>query len=146
MKALDVARYILTKCNKDGQPISNLQLQKMLYYIQYEFLTNYRKPLFDDDFEAWKFGPVIPVVYYEYSHMGAFRIGADYEGYNKILIDMAQEETDMLNRIIADKRDINAWKLVDNTHKSGKAWDTAFKNGDGIGDVISKELIRENAF
>nr|DAO57049.1 MAG TPA: hypothetical protein [Caudoviricetes sp.] len=146
MKALEVAKYILTKCNKDGQPISNLQLQKMLYYIQYEFLKNYGKPLFDDDFEAWKFGPVIPVVYYEYSHMGAFRIGADYEGYDKILIDMAQEETDMLNRIIADKRDINAWKLVDNTHKSGKAWDTVFKNGDGIGDVISKELIRENAF
>jgi len=92
MKALDVARYILTKCNKDGQPISNLQFQKMLYYIQYEFLTNYRKPLFDDDFEAWKFGPVIPVVYYEYSHMGAFRIGADYDDYDKILNNMSQEE------------------------------------------------------
>ena len=51
-----------------------------------------------------------------------------------------------INQIIVDKRDINAWKLVDNTHKSGKAWDIVFKNGDGIGDVISKELIRENAF
>ncbi|MBE3030128.1 DUF4065 domain-containing protein [Campylobacter sp. RM9344] len=146
MKALDVSKYILTKCNKDGQPISNLQLQKMLYYIQYEFLTNYGKPLFDDDFEAWKFGPVIPVIYYEYSHMGAFKIGADYEGCDKILSNMTQEEINTLNQIIVDKRDINAWRLVDNTHKSGKAWDIVFKNGDGIGDTISKEQIRENAF
>ena len=146
MKALDVARYILTKCNKDGQPISNLQLQKMLYYIQYEFLTNYRKPLFDDDFEAWKFGPVIPVVYYEYSHMGAFRIGADYDDYDKILNNMSQEEKKMLDQIIVDKRDINAWRLVDNTHKIGKAWDMVFKDGCGIGDIIDKDQIRENAF
>ena len=146
MKALDVARYILTKCNKDGQPISNLQLQKMLYYIQYEFLTNFNKPLFEEDFEAWKFGPVIPVVYYEYSHMGAFKIGADYKDYDKILSEMSEDEVKKLDAIIDEKRDINAWKLVDSTHKSGKAWDIAFKDGDGIGDVISKEQIRENAF
>ena len=146
MKAMDVAKYILTKCNKDGQPISNLQLQKMLYYIQYEFLTNYGKPLFDDDFEAWKFGPVIPVVYYEYSHMGAFRIGADYQDYDKILSEMSKDEIDMLNDIIVDKRDMNVWSMVDNTHKKGKAWDLIFKDGEGFGDVISKDLIHENAF
>lgn len=146
MKALEVARYILTKSNKDGHPISNLQLQKMLYYIQYEFLTNYEKSLFDDDFEAWKFGPVIPVVYYEYSHMGAFRIGADYKDYDKILSEMRKDEIDMLNDIIVDKRDMNVWSMVDNTHKKGKAWDLIFKDGEGFGEVISKDLIRENAF
>jgi len=78
--------------------------------------------------------------------MGAFRIGADYKDYDKILSEISKDEINTLNDIIVDKRDINAWKLVDNTHKSGKAWDIVFKNGDGIGDVISKELIHENAF
>jgi uncharacterized phage-associated protein len=146
MKAMDVARYILTKCNKEGQPISNLQLQKMLYYIQYEFLRETGEPLFEDDFEAWKFGPVVPTVYYEYSHMGAFRIGADYKDYNKILSEMSKNEIDMLNDIIVDKRDMNVWSMVDNTHKKGKAWDSIFKDGEGFGEVISKDLIRENAF
>ncbi|MCD8213112.1 MAG: DUF4065 domain-containing protein [Campylobacter sp.] len=145
MKALDVARYILTKCNKDGQPISNLQLQKILYYAQYEFLVNYGKPLFDDDFAAWKFGPVIPSVYYEYSHMGAFKIGANYNDYNKILDNMSENEVNELDNIIIDKRDINAWRLVDNTHKKGKAWDIVFKDGSGMGDIISKEEISANA-
>lgn len=31
--ALDMAKYIIDKCTKDRSPISNLQLQKILYYI-----------------------------------------------------------------------------------------------------------------
>lgn len=146
MKAMDVARYILTKCNKEGQPISNLQLQKMLYYIQYEFLRETGEPLFEDDFEAWKFGPVVPTVYYEYSHMGAFRIGADYKDYDKILSNLLPNNIQRLNGIIEEKRDINAWQLVDSTHKKGKAWDIVFANGEGLGGTISKECIYENAF
>ena len=38
--ALDIAKYIITKCNKDGFPISNLQLQKILYNLQKFFLQN----------------------------------------------------------------------------------------------------------
>ena len=36
--AMDLAKYIVSKCYYDGCPISNLQLQKILYYIQKEFL------------------------------------------------------------------------------------------------------------
>ncbi|ASM34650.1 prophage ps3 protein 01 [Campylobacter sputorum subsp. bubulus] len=146
MKALDVSKYILTKCNLENNPISNLQLQKTLYYIQYEFLTKMDKPLFEDDFEAWKFGPVIPSVYYEYSHIGAFKIGANYENYDSILKNMSSYETELLNSIIEDKRTKDAWFLVDDTHKKGNAWDLVFKNGIGFRDTISKKQIKENAF
>lgn len=146
MKALDLARYILTKCKKDVQPINNLELQKILYYVQYKFLAKYGKPLFDDDFEARKFGPVVPDVYCAYSHMGAFKIGADYKDYDKILSKMSEDEINMLNDIIINKRDANNWSITESIHKKGKAWDLIFKNGEGLYDVISKELIRENAF
>ena len=36
--ALELSKYIVTKCINDGEPISNLQLQKILYYIQRDFL------------------------------------------------------------------------------------------------------------
>ena len=36
--ALDLSKYIISKCVRDGHPISNLQLQKILYYIQVYFL------------------------------------------------------------------------------------------------------------
>ena len=36
--AIDLSKYIVSKCVKDGHPVSNLQLQKILYYIQKDFL------------------------------------------------------------------------------------------------------------
>ena len=36
--AIDLSKYIVSKCVTDGHPISNLQLQKILYYIQKDFL------------------------------------------------------------------------------------------------------------
>lgn len=56
--ALDLSTYIVSKCIKDHSPISNLQLQKILYYIQKEFLKN-DDIAFSDDIEAWQFGPVV---------------------------------------------------------------------------------------
>ena len=36
--ALNIAKYIIDKCTRERYPVSNLQLQKILYYIQREFL------------------------------------------------------------------------------------------------------------
>lgn len=51
-KAMDVAKYIITKCARNEHPISNLQLQKILYILQKEYLQRDQKCLFFDDFEA----------------------------------------------------------------------------------------------
>ena len=51
--ALDIAKYVITKCTKDKHPISNLQLQKILYYIQRELLQQGLAG-FSDDMEAWQ--------------------------------------------------------------------------------------------
>lgn len=55
-EAVHIAKYIINKCTIDQHPISNLQLQKILYCIQRDFLKN-DMLAFDDDFEAWPFGP-----------------------------------------------------------------------------------------
>ena len=60
--ALELSKYIVTKCINDGEPISNLQLQKILYYIQRDFLRQ-GEAAFSDTIEAWQFGPVVPNVY-----------------------------------------------------------------------------------
>lgn len=52
MTALDLSKYIVSRCVNDGCPISNLQLQKILYYIQKEFLQTRNEVMFYDDIEA----------------------------------------------------------------------------------------------
>lgn len=62
LDALTLAKYIVSKCTTDQCPISNLQLQKILYYIQVDFLKRTEQPVFSDNIEAWKFGPVVGYV------------------------------------------------------------------------------------
>lgn len=69
---LDVSRYVINYSNEKGYGISNLKLQKILYFIQAYFLTSERnKPCFNEKIEAWDFGPVVPEVYHEFKSYGS---------------------------------------------------------------------------
>ena len=131
--ALDLSKYIVTKCVKDGYPISNLQLQKILYYIQKEFLQN-GTVAFADDIEAWQFGPVVPDVYYQFCGYGAMPITREYDD---AIIHLDDAET--IDNIIVTKRALNPWDMVNETHKPGGAWDQTYRSE--CGNVIPKELI-----
>ena len=72
--ALDVSRYVINYSNSKLNGISNLKLQKILYFIQVYFLIKTKKPCFLDKIEAWNFGPVIPRVYNEFKQYGASNI------------------------------------------------------------------------
>jgi len=59
----DVARYFLTLMSEEnGDLISNLKLQKLVYYAQGSSLALWGNPLFSEKIEAWLHGPVIPVL------------------------------------------------------------------------------------
>ncbi|MEM6751461.1 MAG: type II toxin-antitoxin system antitoxin SocA domain-containing protein [Cyanobacteria bacterium P01_C01_bin.38] len=66
VKAQDIAEYFIWLANDSGSFISNLKLQKLVYYAQAWYLAIYGQPLFDEDFEAWVHGPIIPSLYQKY--------------------------------------------------------------------------------
>lgn len=133
--ALEIAKYVIDKCTREGHPISNLQLQKILYYIQKAFLENGTEA-FEDDIEAWQFGPVVPSVYYQYCGFGAMAIRMKYE------TSIREAFLKIIAPIVEVKRDLNPWIMVEDTHKDGKAWAEIYKDGIGNHQVIPKELIR----
>jgi uncharacterized phage-associated protein len=61
--AHQVADYFIAFSRDVGDPLTNLKLQKLLYYAQGWYLALYDKPLFPDRIEAWPHGPVVPPVY-----------------------------------------------------------------------------------
>ena len=73
---LDISRYIVNYSNEKQYMISNLKLQKLLYFVQAYFLVQKKdsKPCFHERIEAWDFGPVVPVAYKEFSVYGAMQI------------------------------------------------------------------------
>ena len=70
---LEVCRHVINYSNEQDYGISNLKLQKVLYFIQAYFLIDKTKnaPCFDDKIEAWNFGPVVPTAYHEYKQYGS---------------------------------------------------------------------------
>ena len=71
---IDVCEYIIYYSNKRNYSLSNLKLQKLLYFVQAYFLIKFNEPCFAEDIEAWDFGPVVPVAYHVYKRFGAGEI------------------------------------------------------------------------
>lgn len=132
--ALELAKYVVTKCVNDRHPISNLQLQKILYYIQKDFLKRGERA-FWEDIEAWQFGPVIPSVYYRFCSHGSMPIRFTY------ITDISRRDKVMIDKIVENKRKLNPWDMVDDTHKTNGAWDKTFNHGLGDRSTIPEELI-----
>ena len=67
----DVAAYLLSKADiKEGDGMTHLKLQKLLYYCQGFSLVLLEKPLFTNEIEAWTHGPVVSDAYDEFKRYG----------------------------------------------------------------------------
>ncbi|WP_088228975.1 type II toxin-antitoxin system antitoxin SocA domain-containing protein [Desulfosporosinus sp. FKB] len=73
-KLVSVAEYFLNKIEPEaGESITPLKLQKLVYYAQAWSLT-FHKSLFEEDFQAWVHGPVIPDLYIYFKEYGSSNI------------------------------------------------------------------------
>lgn len=134
--ALDIAKYIINKCNEVNTPITNLKLQKLLYYAQGKCLAQKGSPLFGEDIYAWKYGPVIPNVYSHFSMYAANVIINNYE-----LMEPDKSIQELIYQVLYEKLGVPAWELVEMTHEE-PPWKYANKVF-GIGALISKESIKQ---
>lgn len=135
-QAIVLAKYIVTKCTREGHPISNLQLQKILYYIQ-EYYVKHNNQAFVDDIEAWQFGPVVPAVYYRFCGFGAMPITSQYDE------TILSKDQFMVDPIVEEKRLLCPWDMVNDTHRPGGAWEQTYQKGKGNGKVIPLSLIKD---
>ena len=58
----EVSQYLIYRCEE----ITNLTLEKLLYYAQGFYQAFFDEPLFEEDCEAWVHGPVYPEIYDKY--------------------------------------------------------------------------------
>lgn len=134
----DVAEYFIAYSdNEEVDFISNLKLQKLVYYAQGFNLALYDKPLFLERIEAWQHGPVIPNLYHYYKENGSDPIR--YTGiFNPD--KYSAEQLGLLNEIYNVYGQFSAWKLRNLTHLE-KPWIDAFDNK--YDNEISQESLKE---
>lgn len=110
--AKEVAEYIIEYASETGSPVSNLKLQKLLYFVQAEFLVNTGKPCFREDIEAWSFGPVVDSVYRKYKRYGGLSI---FYTDGATIVNIRKEDKERINEIVDQLREYSAAKLTDIT-------------------------------
>lgn len=117
--ALDAAKLLLLTASIREDEITNLKLQKLLYYFQGASLAILCKPGFEGAICAWDYGPVVPEVYHAFKSFGRSPIaisGADEEAYKKLLPKFAKEHQDLASEVYSVYGQYAAWKLVEMTH------------------------------
>lgn len=113
--------------------LTNLKLQKLLFYTQVFAIKRTGNVLFDDAIEAWDYGPVVPDVYREYKSYG--RNVLDILNPN-LLFEPADKKI-IIDEVIKDKGRFTGITLMEMTHQLD-SWKLAKNSEDKI---ITKDLI-----
>ena len=134
MSALRAAATLAEACD---WTLSNLQIHKLLYIAQmFHMGENDGATIFQDDFEAWQLGPVIPQIYGTAKMFGKKPVTTLFT--DKRLLDGTGKE--VIERVANDMPDKRPWKLVSITHWNGGAWAKHYAENE-FGCVIPKEDI-----
>lgn len=132
MKAIEAANVFLALSASQGEAgssVTNMKLQKLLYFSQEDSLRKRGKPLFADPLEAWRYGPVVPFVYQTFQRYGREPIPSQ-----KTLTQAAQgltlEEIGILTSVYTRLEGKSASRLMALTHEKGTPWSSASQSGE----------------
>lgn len=137
--AITVSHYIIDYEDSKGRTVSNLRLQKLLYFIQSTFLAIAGYPCFEEDLEAWDYGPVVPEVYRRYKIFGSTMIPAEEDIDS---LDIKSDDRFLINYVLDMCAHQTTRQLVDISHKQDP-WKNAYVPG--MSNVITKNAILKYA-
>lgn len=156
-----ISLYVVNKSYCLGKPISNLKLQKLLYYIQAAFLVLKNQVCFDANIEAWGSGPVVPEAYEEFKLYGGLLIPEFKKGgkapllyyfkYNIKYEDLKiieKEDRELIDQIIRIFANCSSTYLTQRSTKEApwiEAYKTYYKriSNESIYDYFKDKITKE---
>ena len=134
MTALQLAEYTIRRATSSEVPITNLKLQKTLYYLQGYSLRALNDPAFNEASRHWQYGPVVPTVYFAYSANGAEPLCVN----DTIDVPaLTKAESRLYDKVIDKCLSMSARDLVSKTHQEDPWKQTKDR------DTIPQEEIRK---
>jgi uncharacterized phage-associated protein len=151
----DVANFTLAFSEARQVKLTNLALQKLLYFIHGWFFSLYDKPLIKNKFEAWKYGPVQRVIYDQFKS----RKAGTLDGLRASFIDpltgntffrephIEVDHADIIRAVLEKYRRYTAGQLVNESHVEDGPWEYVWQQAEEVvypGMKIPDELIRDH--
>lgn len=139
-KLIAVSKYIVSQ-TKD---ITNLAVQKLLYFCQVVSYAINNKPMFIDTCEAWKFGPVYTHIYYRLNKYTYDPINSrEFEDFE--IIDLSDEDKKVIDAVINSFGMLSGVKLRDMSHKT-EPWRQArcgVLDSENCNEIIKNKSIKD---
>jgi uncharacterized phage-associated protein len=153
-EARKICNLILAQYDAQVFNLTNLRLNKLLYFIHGWALTTRPQGLVRNHFEAWKLGPVIKPVFdtfkvYENNHIERMAEHLDYASGKNVVVpfnDIASTDVDFIFRIFENYTKYTTGQLVALSHEPGGPWDlvfTTWSHNNRLSPRIPNDLIRQ---
>ena len=92
----NIAEFVIWYCSSKLFPISNLKLQNIHYLVWRDYYNETLQELYPENIYAWKIGPVVPEVYYDYCQYGGNPIDISYK--RKIELKITNKDEKILEK------------------------------------------------
>jgi uncharacterized phage-associated protein len=153
-EARKISNFLLANYDAREFDITNLRLNKILYFIHGEAFVDKPQGLIRNHFEAWRLGPVIRPVYENFKVFGEGQITRlaqylDYGSGEKRDVphsDIAPSDAGLIRRIFEIYSRYSTGKLVALSHEPGGPWDITIKAWEAdqrMSPRIPNDLIRK---
>ena len=133
--------FIYRAIEEHCKDLTPLKLQKLIYFLFKEYLQRTGTELFSERFETWKYGPVLPSVYYEFSSFGRRPI-TKFARESQNTVSVVAEEgvfKEAFDFVWEEYKDFTGEELSNKTHTVDGAWWKAY---DSSSPYLKTEDIR----
>ena len=146
------ANFFLSKAAEDGVKLDQLKLGKLVYIAYGWVLAVLDEILFEEEIQAWKFGPVVPSIYHEFKKFGRSpvkgksthsEVGEDW--FIRVTTPEIPHSDDDVNQVLQKVwmlyKPYSGVALIRKTHEKGTPWESVHKKEER-NIVIPDELIK----
>lgn len=123
---LAIANFFIRKSLKEKKPITQIKLQKLIYFAHGFYLALKERPLVGEKIEAWQYGPVVPSVYHKFKKWGNNTIKEVLvENGDNLIIH--EEDLEFLDLVWHKFSHYSAAQLVELSHEKDGPWSKAIE-------------------
>jgi uncharacterized phage-associated protein len=146
-----IANFVLDLAEQEGRDVSNLVINKVVFFLHAEYLVQYGRPLVSAKVEAWDFGPVFRELYKEFKEFDkrpikkrAERLNPETGNRELCAYSLPDDERDFLSSLARKYVRLRPGALVALSHEKGGPWDQVWNHDTATNASMSitNELIK----
>lgn len=133
--ALRLGSELVRRSFTNGKIVTNLSIQKLAYFCHGWHLALLEEPLVDEQFEAWKLGPVLPTLYHTYKVFSSNPIPPQHPIVStQQILDADSNTSRLIDKVLEVYGKYSPAQLVDLSHDRTGPWEKVWSNdlSDGV--------------